>query len=113
MLGRIYTGKRQFEVIRDEMLGQFTSAIGGLLDDLLATKDDSGNNMYSDDEILELNQMCIDMFALYFPKGDYFFHAQYVESAYRQMADIYASRRDADNAIACLESAAKFAIMFG
>ena len=112
LLGRIYTGKRQFEVIRDEMLGQFTSAIGGLLDDLLATKDDSGNNMYSDDEILELNQMCIDMFALYFPKGDYFFHAQYVESAYRQMADIYASRRDADNAIACLESAAKFAIMF-
>ena len=112
LLGRIYSGKRQFEVIRDEMLGQFTSAIGGLLDDLLATKDDSGSNMYSDDEILELNQMCIDMFALYFPKGDYFFHAQYVESAYRQMADIYASRRDADNAIACLESAAKFAIMF-
>ena len=76
------------------------------------TKDDSGNNMYSDDEILELNQMCIDMFALYFPKGDYFFHAQYVESAYRQMADIYASRGDADNALACLKSAAEFAIMF-
>ena len=112
LLGRIYTGKRQFEIIRDEMLGQFTSAIGGLLDDLLATKDDSGNNMYSDDEILELNQMCIDMFALYFPKGDYFFHAQYVESAYRQMADIHASRGDADNALACLKSAAEFAIMF-
>ena len=112
LLGRIYKGKRQFEVIRDEMLGQFTSAIGELLGDLLATKDDSGNNMYSEDEILELNQMRIDMFALYFPKGDYCFHAQYVESAYHQMADIYASRRDAYNTFACLKSAAEFAIMF-
>ncbi len=112
LLGRIYSGKRQFDVIRDEMLRQFTSAIGGLLHDLLATKDDSGSNMYSDDEILELNQMCIDMFALYFPKGDYLYHAQYVEDAYRQMADIYASRNDAEKTVKFLKSAAEFAIHF-
>ncbi|MBQ8287718.1 MAG: helix-turn-helix transcriptional regulator [Clostridia bacterium] len=112
LLGRIYRGERQFKVIRDEMLRQFTSAIGELLDDLLTTKDDSGSNIYSDDEILELNQMCIDMLALYFPKGDYLYHAQYVEGAYRRMADIYASRNDAVKTIECLKSAAEFAIHF-
>lgn len=112
LLGKIYTGRRQFEVIRDEMLRQFASAMGCLLRDLLVTRDDDGNNIYSEDEILQLDQMCINMFKLYFPDGDYYFYAQYIESAYTQMADIYASRNQAEKTIECLSAAVGFAVHF-
>lgn len=112
LLGKIYTGRKQFEVIRDEMLRQFTSAMGGLLQDLLTTRDDDGTRIYSEDEILQLDQMCINMFKLYFPDGDYHFHAQYMESAYTQMADIYAFRKQTEKTIECLKAAAEFAAHF-
>lgn len=112
LLGKIYTGRKQFEVIRDEMLRQFTSAIGDLLRDLIITRDDDGNSIYSEDEILQLNQMCINMFMLYFPDGDYYFRSQYIESAYTQMADIYASRDQAEKTIECLKAAVESAVHF-
>ena len=112
LMAKITTGRRQYEIIRDEMLGQFTGAIGYLLDALLETKDDDGVPMYTDDEILALDRMCIEMFALYFPDGDYLFHAQYVAGAYRQMADICAGRGERDNALLYAGRAADFSIMF-
>ncbi|MBQ8576924.1 MAG: helix-turn-helix transcriptional regulator [Clostridia bacterium] len=112
LMAKITTGRRQYEIIRDEMLGQFTGAVGYLLDALLETKDDSGTPMYTEDEKLALDRMCVEMFALYFPDGDYLFHAQYVAGAYRQMADIYAGRGDRDNAILHARRAAEFSIQF-
>jgi len=38
--------------------------------------------------------------------------AQVIEGAYRQMADIYATRKDTENTIACLNSATDYAIYF-
>ncbi len=111
LLGKMYTGKKQFEVIRDEAIRQFTNVLA-LIDDLISTCDDDGNRIYTDDEVLQLNQMCIDMIKLYFPNGDYFFLAQDIEGAYRQMADIYATRKDTENTIACLNSATDYAIYF-
>ncbi|MBQ7338976.1 MAG: helix-turn-helix transcriptional regulator [Clostridia bacterium] len=112
LLGKIYTGQQQFETLRDEMLRQFTSAIGELLQDVMTCCDDLGSPIYSEDEILQLHQMCINMLTLYFPDGDYYHHSRYAETAYRQMADIYAKRGDAQRTLECLHSAASLAIHF-
>ena len=111
LLGKIYTGKKRFEVMRDEAMRQFTNVMM-LIDDLTEACDDNGNRIYTDDEVLQLNQMCIDMIKQYFPNGDYFFLAQNMESAYRQMADIYAMKKDMEKTIACLNCAADYAIEF-
>lgn len=112
LLGKIYTGKRQFEILREEMLRQFTTSLGDILNNLQNSKDDDGYNIYSDDEKLMLNRMCIEMFALYFPYGDYLYNAKYVARAYREMSDIYASRKDTERTIECLNSVVDFTIQF-
>lgn len=112
LLSRIYTGQKQFETLRDEQLRQFTSAIGDLLGNLRVTCNDDGRLIYSEEEMLRLNQMCVDMFALYFPDGDYFYHSRYVKDAYQRMADIYASRHNEVKTLECLQAAAEFAIHF-
>ncbi len=112
LLGKIYTGRRQFEVLRDEMLRQFTNAIGYLLEDLKDTKDDGGNPIYTQNERLGLNKMCVDLLSLYFPDGDYLYHAQYAARAYRQMAEIYASGQDREKTLECVAAAADFTVQF-
>ena len=113
LMGRIHKGTKQYIAYRDEMLGQFTGAIGYILvDRLLETTDDDGNRMYTEDEELALNKMAADMFRMMFPDGDYLFHAQYIECAYRNMAYIYAKRKDRANTIACVREAAELAIHF-
>jgi len=46
LMGKITHGSRQFAYLRDEMLGQFTCAMGYLMDGLLGCTDDNGNPVY-------------------------------------------------------------------
>ncbi len=113
LMGRIHKGKKQYEAYRDEMLGQFTTAIGYLLvDRLLETTDDNGTPMYTEKEQLTLHRTAAEMFRMLFPDGDYFFHAQYLECAYRNMAWIYAARKDRENTLSCMRQAAEMAVHF-
>ena len=113
LMGRIHKGKKQYEAYRDEMLGQFTTAIGYLLvDRLLETTDDNGTPMYTEEEQLTLHRTAAEMFRMLFPDGDYFFHAQYLECAYRNMAWIYAARKDRENTLSCMRQAAEMAVHF-
>ena len=113
LMGRIHKGTRQYEAYRDEMLGQFTTAIGYILvDRLTETTDDSGTPMYTEDEQLALYRMAAEMFRMLFPDGDYFFHAQYLECAYRNMVWIYAGRGDRNNTLDYMRRAAEMAVHF-
>ncbi|MBQ3177165.1 MAG: helix-turn-helix transcriptional regulator [Clostridia bacterium] len=113
LMGRIHKGTRQYEAYRDEMLGQFTTAVGYLLVDRLPeTTDDNGTPMYTEEEQLTLNRTAAEMFRMLFPDGDFFFHAQYLECAYRNMAWIYAGRQDRDNTLFYMRQAAEMAVHF-
>ena len=112
LMGKITRGNRQFAVLRDEMLGQFTCALGYLMDALLCTTDDDGVPMYSDEEKLHLNEMRISMFAQMFSDGDYLFHAQFAAEAHRQAAVLSAKLGDGAKAFSHLTAAAEFALQF-
>lgn len=112
LLGRIYTGLPQFQVIRDEMTGNFINAIGYLKDELLECTGNDGTPIYSDDERLAIEQMSVNMLRLFFPDGDYMFYAQYAELSHRGMAMIHAKRRDRENTLRCIRDAADMAIHF-
>ncbi|MBE6658689.1 MAG: helix-turn-helix transcriptional regulator [Ruminococcaceae bacterium] len=112
LMGKITHGSRQFAYLRDEMLGQFTCAMGYLMDGLLGCTDDNGNPVYSDTEKLELNEMRIAMFERYFPDGDYLFHAQFAAEAHRQSAVLCVRLGDCDRALVHLAKAASFARQF-
>ena len=112
LMGKITHGRRQFEFLRDEALGQFTCAAFYLMDALLQTTDDDGNPMYSEAEHLALNEMRLAMLALYFPDGDYLFHAQFAAEAHRQSAVLYAKQGNRAQALAHLEKASDFAVRF-
>lgn len=112
LMGKITRGKRQFAYLRDEMLGQFTCAVGYLMDALLGTTDDNGTPMYSDAEKLVLNEMRIAMFAAYFPDGDYLFHAQFAAEAHRQAAVLCVKLGKTEQALLHLTAAADFALQF-
>lgn len=112
LLCKIYTGTKQFETVRDVTVGNFIHAIGYNKDELLETKYDDGTPVYSDDERLAIEEMSIGMMKMYFPDGDYYFHAQYMELSWRGMAMIYAKRLDRENTLRCVKEAAEMAIHF-
>ncbi len=112
LMGKITHGHRQFEILRDEMVGQFSCAVVYLMDALLNTTDDDGTPMYSDAEKLALNEMRLAMLALMFPDGDYLFHAQFAAEAHRQTAVLYAKQGNREQVLAHLAKAVDFAIRF-
>lgn len=70
-------------MIRDVNIGNFIRAIGDGKDNLLESKYDDGSTVYSDDERLAIEKMSIELFKMYFPDGDYYFQAQYMEISWR------------------------------
>ncbi len=108
---RIYTGTKKHEQWRENIMGDFTNAIG-LLSDYACLQDDDGNDIFTDDEKLRLCETQVKMFELFFEKGDYMFHAQFPAGAYSLMARIYASRKDSENALECIRNAAEYAAHF-
>ena len=112
LMGKITHGRRQFEFLRDETVGQFSCAMVYLLDALLVSEDDDGTPMYSDAEKLALNEMRLSMFALLFPDGDYLFHAQFVAEAHRQCAVLYAKQGEREQVLSHLDKAVAFAVQF-
>jgi len=111
MLLRIYSGNKKFEQWRGNIMGDFTHSIG-FLSDYAYSKDNNGNDIYTDDEKLKLCETQIAMFRLFFENSDFMFHSQYVEQPYSCMAKIYASRKDAENTLNSMENAAEFAMHF-
>jgi len=112
LLARIYTGTKRFEVCRDEVVGQFVHAIGYMLDELTDCTYDGGKPVYSDDEKLKLGDMCIEMFRMLIPDGDYMFYAQYIECAARSNAYICAGHRDRERTLGYIRLAADMAVHF-
>lgn len=112
LMGKITRGRRQFEYLRDETVGQFSCSMVYLMDALLTSEDDDGTPMYSDTEKLVLNEMRLAMFDLIFPNGDYLFHAQFAAEAHRQTAVLYAKQGNREQVLSHFAKAADFAVQF-
>lgn len=111
LLCSVYTGTKQYETLRDEILYKFSNSIGDL-DSLAASKKDDGTDVFTDDEKLRIYEKEIAMFALYFDDGDFLYHAQYPKSAHLASAKIYAGRGEREQTLHHLEQAVKFVIEF-
>ena len=112
LLGKIYTGKKQFKALQDAVVVGVFHGIGYDLERLLDTTNDEGIPMYTSDEKLELYQFSADIFLRLLPDGDYYFYAQFIECAYRNMTWVYAERQDRENILFCMRRAAEMAIHF-
>lgn len=111
ILCQLYTGTKQYETKRDDILGKFSNSIGELTD-LAESKHDDGSDVFTDDEKLRLYEKEIAMFALLFDDGRYLYHAQYPKIAHLASAKIHAERGDRELTLFHLEQAAKFAVEF-
>lgn len=111
MLVYIHTGTKKHETWQGTIMRDFTHAVGDL-SAYAKSKDDNGNDIFTDDEKLALCEKQIGMFKLFFEKGDYMFHAQYLEIPYSHMANIYSRRKNAEKTADCLKEAAKYAVLF-
>lgn len=111
MLCILYSGTKQYETKRDDILSKFTNSIGDLTD-LAESRHDDGTDVFTDDEKLRIYEKQIAMFALYFDDGRYLYHAQYPKIAHLASADIYAKRKNPEKTLYHLEQAAEFAVEF-
>ena len=111
MMFYIHTVIKKHTVWQENIMGDFTHAIGDLSDYAKST-DDSGNDIFTDDEKIALCEKQIEMFKLFFEKEDYMFHSQYIEIPYRHMARIYSRNNNAEKTLFCLSEAAKYAVKF-
>lgn len=111
MMLYINTGTKKHKQWRENIMSDFTKSIGDL-SAYARSKDDNGNDVFTDDEKIELCNKQIDMYNLFFEKEDYMFFAQYIEIPYRHLARIYLRKNDSENTLRCLAEAARFAAIF-
>ncbi len=111
MLCILYSGTKQYETKRDDILSKFTNSIGDLTE-LAESRHDDGTDIFTDDEKLRICEKQIAMFALYFDNGPYLYHAQYPKIAHLISAKIHADRKNRNQTLTHLEKAADLAIEF-
>ena len=111
LLCQIYTGTKQYETKREDILSKFTNSIGFLTDLARSTHDD-GTPVFTDDEKLALYEKEIAMFALCFDDGRYLYHAQFPEIAHYCCSRIHAERKNAEETLYHMEQAVRFAVEF-
>jgi len=111
LLKYLYKGTELVEFYRENTLDLFGDALYQA-GQLAFCRDDNGREIYTHDEQLAILGKVTAVYGILLEDGDYNFFAQFMESAYRQSARLYAERRDAENTLACLRKMAEFSQKF-
>ncbi|MBQ7923274.1 MAG: helix-turn-helix transcriptional regulator [Clostridia bacterium] len=111
LLPYLYEGEQLTEFYRKNTLDLFGDALHQT-GQLAFCRDDEGKPVYTADEQLTIQKKIIAVFEILMEDGDYNFFAQFMESAYRQSARLYAEKKDAENTLACLRKMVEFVRMF-
>ena len=96
---------------RENILSLFGDALHQT-EQLTFCRDDQGKPVYTTDEQLTILNKIIAIYKILLEEGDYNFFAQFMESAHRQSARLYAEKKDGENTLACLRKMAEFALVF-
>jgi len=108
---RTLDGTAKYEKWRENILGDFIKTVGDLTF-FARSKNDSGEDIFTDDEKIMICKKQAELLKAFFENGDYAFHAQYLEIPFWTLARIYGSRHDAENTLDALAEAAKYAMIF-
>lgn len=73
---------------------------------------DSGEKLYSEEELIELRDKKYTLFSLLFEKGDYGFFAEHLADSHEMQAREYAKRQNKEKCLYHLEQAVKHALDF-
>lgn len=111
LLKYIYKGTKLTEFYRENTLDMFGDALYQA-GQLAFCQDDDGKWVYTPDEQLAILAKVTAIYEILLEDGDYNFFAQFMESAYRQSARLYAGKNDAENTLMCLRKMAEFSQMF-
>ena len=111
LLLRIYSGTKKYEHWRELIGGRFVNTVGDIC--LFAkSKDDAGNDIFTDEEKLKLFKKQAALLELFYEDGDYMFEAQYLETAYSNIAYAYTKLGDTSKCLDALEKAAEMSVEF-
>ncbi|MBQ2278651.1 MAG: helix-turn-helix domain-containing protein [Clostridia bacterium] len=111
LLKYLYKGTKLVEFYRENTLDMFSDALYQA-EQLAYCRDDDGKEVYTVDEQLAILAKVTAIYEILLEDGDYNFFAQFVESACRQSARLYAGKGDADNTLRCLRKMAEFSQKF-
>ena len=111
LLKYLYRGTKLVEFYRENTLDMFSDALYQA-EQLAYCRDDDGKEVYTADEQLAILAKVTAVFGILLEDGDYNFFAQFMESAYRQSARLYAAKGDAENTLISLRNMAEFSQKF-
>lgn len=111
LLKYLYKGTKLVEFYRENTLDMFSDALYQA-EQLAYCRDDDGKEVYTVDEQLAILAKVTAIYEILLEDGDYNFFAQFVESACRQSARLYAGKGDAENTLVCLRKMAEFSQKF-
>lgn len=111
LLVYLYEGNELASFYRENILSLFGDALHQT-EQLTFCRDDQGKPVYTTDEQLTILNKIIAIYKILLEEGDYNFFAQFMESAHRQSARLYAEKKDGENTLACLRKMVEFALAF-
>ncbi len=110
LLSTIYSGDKAYESKQIEIYSLFQHLSNGLF--FLQTQLDSGEWVYTEEEVAILRDKRIALLHLFFENGDFGFYHTHLCDTHREQAFYYAKKGDEMNALKHLNFAAEHAIKF-
>jgi len=111
ILAVLYSGDKVIEHTKNIICKSVSTAADRTV--LLASMNkDDGNPMFDENEKIKLYEKAISFYKILYEAGDYFFDAESLAEAEKQIANIYALRKDSEKALYHLGECVKYVVMF-
>ncbi|MBE6895851.1 MAG: helix-turn-helix domain-containing protein [Ruminococcaceae bacterium] len=111
MLTSLYSGSKLIEHTKD-IICKSVSAAADQTIWLASLNKDDGSPLFDENKKIKLYEKAISFHKTLYEAGDYFFDAESLAEAEKQIANIYASRKDTENVLYHLGECVKYVIMF-
>ena len=111
MLTALYSGNELIEHIKNVICKSVSTAADQTIW-LASMNNDDGKQLFDEDSQITLYEKAITFYKALYEKGDYFFDAESLAEAEKQIANIMASRKDTENVLYHLGECVKYVIQF-
>lgn len=111
MLTSLYSGDKRIHHIKNIICKAISTAADQTIW-LASLSKDNGSPLFDEDAKITLYEKAISFYKTLYEAGDYFFDAESLAEAEKHIADILASRKDAENTLYHLGECIKYVVMF-
>lgn len=111
ILTALYSGDKLIEHVRNMICKSVSTAADQTIW-LASLRKEDGSSLFDDEQKIVLYEKAVTFYKNLYENGDYYFDAESLAEAEKHIADIWAQRKNPEEALCHLEECARYVVMF-